>query len=90
MPSTSVYSRLDGVVDWRACLQPVTPTSENVAVHASHLGMGYDPAVLWVVADRLAQTRDGWQPFRRPTRFGLGALFPQEPDDVSPPGRAGR
>jgi pimeloyl-ACP methyl ester carboxylesterase len=78
VPSTSVYSRWDGVVDWRACLQPVTATSENVAVHAAHLGMGHDPAVLWVVADRLAQTPEGWRPFRRPTRFGLGALFPPE------------
>jgi pimeloyl-ACP methyl ester carboxylesterase len=76
MPSTSVYSRWDGVVDWRACRQKTGPISENVAVRASHLGMGHDPAVLWVVADRLAQPRDGWQPFRRPTRFGLGALFP--------------
>ena len=40
--------------------------------------MGHDPAVLWVVADRLAQPRTDWQPFRRPTRFGLGALFPAE------------
>jgi pimeloyl-ACP methyl ester carboxylesterase len=80
VPSTSVYSRWDGVVDWRACLQQVTPTSDNVAVHASHLGMGFDPAVLWVVADRLAQPKDGWRPFRRPTRFGLAALFPDDPD----------
>jgi len=78
VPSTSVYSRWDGVVDWRACRQKSGPTSENVAVRASHLGMGHDPAVLWVVADRLSQPRDGWQPFRRPTRFGLGALFPEE------------
>ena len=78
MPSTAVYSRWDGVVDWRACRQKAGPTSENVAVRASHLGMGHDPAVLWVVADRLSQPRDGWQPFRRPTRFGLGALFPDD------------
>jgi pimeloyl-ACP methyl ester carboxylesterase len=83
VPSTSVYSRWDGVVDWRACLQPVTATSENVGVHAAHLGMGHDPAVLWVVADRLAQPKDGWRPFRRPTRFGLGALFPTEDDAAS-------
>jgi len=83
VPSTSVYSRWDGVVDWRACLQPVTATSENVGVRAAHLGMGHDPAVLWVVADRLAQSRDGWRPFRRPTRFGLGALFPAEDDAPS-------
>jgi pimeloyl-ACP methyl ester carboxylesterase len=78
VPSTAVYSRWDGVVDWRACRQEPGPRSENVAVRASHLGMGHDPAVLWVVADRLAQPRDGWRPFRRPTRFGLGALFPDD------------
>jgi pimeloyl-ACP methyl ester carboxylesterase len=78
VPSTAVYSRWDGVVDWRACRQRTGPTSENVAVRSSHLGMGHDPAVLWVVADRLAQPRDAWRPFERPTRFGLGALFPPE------------
>ena len=55
VPSTAVYSRWDGVVDWRACRQKPGPRSENVAVRSSHLGMGHDPAVLWVVADRLAQ-----------------------------------
>jgi pimeloyl-ACP methyl ester carboxylesterase len=78
MPSTSVYSRWDGVVDWRACLQTVGPTSENVGVRASHLGMGVDPAVLWVIADRLAQPAGEWRPFRRPARFGLGTLFPDD------------
>jgi len=78
VPSTAVYSRWDGVVDWRACRQQPGPRSENIAVHASHLGMGHDPAVLWVIADRLAQPRHDWQPFQRPTRFGLGALFPSE------------
>jgi len=78
VPSTAVYSRWDGVVDWRACRQSPGPISENVAVRSSHLGMGHDPAVLWVVADRLAQPRNEWRPFQRPTRFGLGALFPPE------------
>ena len=78
VPSTAVYSRWDGVVDWRACRQEPGPQSENVAVWSSHLGMGHDPAVLWVVADRLAQPRDAWRRFERPTRFGLGSLFPAE------------
>ncbi len=65
VPSTAVYSRWDGVVDWRACRQKSGPTSENVAVRSSHLGMGHDPAVLWVVADRLAQPRHDWRPFER-------------------------
>jgi pimeloyl-ACP methyl ester carboxylesterase len=74
-PSTSVYSRWDGIVDWRSCLQPVSPNSENISVRASHLGLGYHPAVLWIVADRLAQARDDWRPFVVPDRFGLRALF---------------
>ena len=78
VPSTSVYSKWDGVVDWRACRQEPGPRSENVAVRSSHLGMGHDPAVLWIVADRLAQPRHEWRPFERPTRFGLGTLFPPE------------
>ena len=78
VPSTAVYSRWDGVVDWRACRQRSGPRSENVAVRSSHLGMGHDPAVLWVVADRLAQPRHEWRPFERPTRFGLATLFPAE------------
>ena len=78
VPSTAVYSRSDGVVDWRACRQESGPLSENVAVRSSHLGMGHDPAVLWLVADRLAQPRDHWRPFRPPTGFGLGALFPAD------------
>ncbi|CAA9269903.1 MAG: hypothetical protein AVDCRST_MAG57-3052 [uncultured Blastococcus sp.] len=78
VPSTAVYSKLDGVVDWRACRQQPGPISENVAVHSSHLGMGHDPSVLWVVADRLALPRNEWRPFERPTRFGLGRLFPED------------
>jgi pimeloyl-ACP methyl ester carboxylesterase len=78
VPSTAVYSKWDGVVDWRACRQQPGPISENVAVRSSHLGMGHDPAVLWVIADRLAQPRGAWHPFQRPTRFGLGGLFPSE------------
>jgi hypothetical protein len=82
VPSTSVYFRWDGVVDWRACLQPVGPTSENVAVHGSHLGLRHNPAVLWVVADRLAQPIGGWRPFRAQTRLGLGVLFPPPDEPV--------
>ena len=47
----SVYSREDGIVDWRACL---LPGAENVEVRGSHLGMGFNPEVLRVIADALA------------------------------------
>ena len=80
VPSTAVYSRWDGVVDWRACRQRPGPGAENVGVHASHLGMGHDPAVLWLVADRLAQSADEWRPFTPPARLRL--LYTSE-DDVT-------
>ena len=74
IPSTAIYSKTDGIVDWRACVETAGPDHENVAVHASHLGIGVNPAALWVVADRLAQTEGNWQPFEPPSRFG--ALYP--------------
>ncbi len=65
VPSTAIYSRTDGVVDWRACIEPATEISENVEVRGSHSGMAVAPDVLHVIADRLAQNPQAWQPFNR-------------------------
>ncbi|MGZ4468343.1 MAG: lipase family alpha/beta hydrolase [Nocardioidaceae bacterium] len=51
---TSVFSRRDGVVDWRSCLDPAARTVE---VRTSHLGMALDPDVFDVVAETLARSR---------------------------------
>jgi pimeloyl-ACP methyl ester carboxylesterase len=66
VPSTAIYSRADGIVDWRACVDPVDSTHENVEVRCGHLGFGVDATTLWTVADRLAQRPGDWQPFRPP------------------------
>jgi len=65
VPATAIYSREDGVVAWQGCLEPDGPISENIQVHGSHCGLGVNPAVLYAVADRLAQPEDDWQPFER-------------------------
>jgi triacylglycerol lipase len=39
---TALYSKTDGVVDWRACLDPA---AEQIEVRASHLGMGLNAEV---------------------------------------------
>ncbi len=39
---------------------------ENVEVHGSHLGLGHNPSVALVVADRLAQQPATWEPFTAP------------------------
>jgi hypothetical protein len=66
VPSTSVYSRLDGVVAWQACVEPETALHQNVEVRCSHVGFGVDPATLWLIADRLAQPEARQVPFRPP------------------------
>ncbi|MBG9387727.1 esterase/lipase family protein [Caenimonas aquaedulcis] len=67
VPTTSVYSKSDGIVSWRGCIEKNTARSESVEVHASHLGMGTHGEVLRIVADRLAQPEGGWKPIRRPS-----------------------
>ncbi len=62
-PTTSIYSRSDGIVAWRSSLNPEGPRAENIAVRASHIGMGLNPLTLVAVADRLAQDPAHWQPF---------------------------
>jgi len=49
---TAVYSRTDGVVDWRACLDPA---AEHVEVRSSHVGMSAHPDVYRVLGERLAE-----------------------------------
>lgn len=64
VPSTSIYSRTDGIVAWQACLDLPAPNAENIPVFGSHVGLGCNLAALWAVADRLAQPEGTWQPFR--------------------------
>ena len=73
VPTTSIYSRMDGIVSWRICREDVGERRESIAVPASHLGFGHNPTALWVVADRLAQDPDDWRPFVAPRH--LRALF---------------
>ena len=65
VPTTSIYSRSDGVVAWQCSLQTPGPQAENIEVLASHLGLGGHPAVLYAVADRLSQAEGAWTPFNR-------------------------
>jgi pimeloyl-ACP methyl ester carboxylesterase len=65
VPSTAIYSREDGVVAWQNCVEPEGPETDNIQVHGSHCGLGVNPAVLYAVADRLAQAEGEWHPFER-------------------------
>ena len=64
VPSTSIYTRTDGVVRWQLCLDVVDARHENIEVKASHIGLGFNPAALLAIADRLNRREGEWRPFR--------------------------
>lgn len=68
VPTTSIYSKSDGVVSWRGCIEQRTQWAESLEVGASHLGMVTHPEVLRLVVDRLAQPEGRWRPLRRRER----------------------
>ena len=56
---TALYSKTDGVVDWRACLDPA---AEQIEVRASHVGMGLNAEVYAEVGNALGRfVRDDGQ-----------------------------
>lgn len=67
VPSTSIFSRSDGIVPWRACLDTIGGPHETLEVTGSHCGLGHHPAALWAIADRLAQPLGRWEPIQIPS-----------------------
>lgn len=56
VPVTAILSRRDGIVSWQACIDRTSRDVEHVEVRSTHLGLGLDPDVWSVVADRLSRT----------------------------------
>ncbi len=65
VPSTAIFTKSDGIVHWSTCLEPETDHTENIEVPGSHCGLGFNPLVLYAVADRLSQPEGDWKPFER-------------------------
>lgn len=66
VPTTAIFSRTDGITHWKACMDHnIHPTAyaENIEVRGSHTGLGHNPSVLWIIANRIAQPDGKWQPF---------------------------
>ncbi|MBU6461732.1 MAG: alpha/beta hydrolase [Bradyrhizobium sp.] len=83
VPATSIYSRADGIVNWRTCLLRSSDTAENIEVHlASHTGIGVNAAALWAIADRLAQPEGQFSPFDRSGPFAMAYALPENAQSV--------
>lgn len=85
VPTTSIYSRTDGVVAWQCSVEEESDSSENIEVHASHVGMGANPTALYAIADRLAQPEGKWERFDRAGHKGLKKLLFLDPKRASWP-----
>jgi len=79
VPTTSIFSRTDGVVAWQCSMEQETADSENIEVHASHVGMGANPTALFAVADRLAQPEGQWRRFDHVAHTGIKKLLYLDP-----------
>lgn len=82
VPTTSIYSRSDGIVAWQGSIQQpsnANPHTENIEVSASHIGLGINPSAWWSVADRLAQAEGQWRPFARQDKGRLHGLIYPDP-----------
>jgi pimeloyl-ACP methyl ester carboxylesterase len=64
VPISCIYSLSDGVVPPQEATIDGDPAfHENIRVPGSHVGLGFNALVLWIVADRLAQPEGRWRPF---------------------------
>jgi pimeloyl-ACP methyl ester carboxylesterase len=84
VPSSSIYTRTDGIVPWRACLQQEGRRSENIEVRGSHCGLGHNLAAVLAIDDRLAQAEGGWRRFEPPS--ALRPMYPRPARVTSPSG----
>jgi pimeloyl-ACP methyl ester carboxylesterase len=63
VPITAFYCRKDGIVPWRNACEKPGRLVQNIETDASHIGMGVDAFVYYLIAHRLAQSAaKKWQP----------------------------
>jgi len=63
VPITAFYSKKDGVVPWRNACEKPGPLVQNIETRATHVGMGFDAFVFYLIAHRLAKSSArNWHP----------------------------
>ncbi len=77
VPTTAIYTKEDGIVPWQLCLEKEeTYFHQNIQVRGSHLGLGVNPSVLKIIADRLKYKEATWVPFEPDGFFDDLVLYP--------------
>ena len=77
VPTTAIYTKEDGVVPWQYCLEAVeTELHQNIQVRGSHIGLGFNAAVLQIITERLTQTRYDWKKYEPQSSFEDRLILP--------------
>ena len=77
VPTTAIYTKEDGIVPWELCMEKEeTYFHQNIQVRGSHLGLGVNPSVLKIIADRLKYKEANWVPFEPDSFFDDLVLYP--------------
>lgn len=76
VPTTAIYSKQDGVVPWEMCMEDENAIHQNIEVRGSHLGLGVNPSVLYIIANRLQLNQSNWSHFTPTSHIQDLLLYP--------------
>ena len=63
IPCTAIFSKSDGIVNWKIAQEKESKTAENIEVKSAHTGLGMNASVMYLLADRLRQEEGQWKKF---------------------------
>lgn len=61
VPTTAIYSKSDGIVHWKTCMEQEDDIHQNVEIKGGHFGLGHNPEVWLIIEDRLKYHHTNWQ-----------------------------
>ena len=77
VPTTAIYSKFDGIVPWRFCMEKTEDAlHQNIEVRSSHIGMGINFSVLSIITDRLLYSKENWTKFKPTGLMNNRILYP--------------
>ena len=62
-PFTAIYSKSDGVVPWQIAMERDGPMTDNIEVPGSHVGLGFNTLVYYLLAQKLSKPAGEWQKY---------------------------
>lgn len=65
IPTTAIYSKNDGVVDWKTCVEKVEDEiHQNIEVDSTHQKIIFDKKVIPIILDRLCYQQENWEKYK--------------------------